>query len=89
VLDRQGNPVTDLTAKDFEVFQNGARQNILSGVYIDNQSGIAAKPSTSRKDARNPALPLPASDLQREDTRDQTSAAPVDMLDCADAVESV
>jgi VWFA-related protein len=68
VLDRNGNPVTDLTAADFEVFQNGARQNVLSSVYIDNQPDVAAKPSTSRKDVRNfPSVP--AVDLKREDTR--------------------
>ena len=70
VLDRNGNPVTDLTAKDFEVFQNGNRQNILSSVYIDNRSGVTAeaKPVAARKDARNPApLSTPSADLKRED----------------------
>ena len=74
VLDKNGNPVTDLTAKDFEVFQNGSRQNIISSVYIDSQPGAstAAKPSaaakTSQKTARNiPPLPTPAADPKRED----------------------
>ena len=68
VLDKKGNPVTDLTVKDFEVFQNGARQDIISSVYIDNQSDSAAKPSVSRKAARN-LPPLPKVDLKREDVR--------------------
>ena len=70
VLDRNGNPVTDLTAKDFEILQNGNRQNILSSVYIDNQSGVTtkAKPVAARKDARILApLSTPAADLKRED----------------------
>ena len=73
VLDKKsGNPVTDLTAADFEVFQNGKRQKILSSVYIGDQSNAAAKPSDSRKDARKDARmipPLPTVELKREDTR--------------------
>ena len=70
VLDKKtGNPVTDLTAADFEVSQDGKRQNVLSSVYIGNQSDVAAKPPASRKDARNltPPPPLPTVDLEKED----------------------
>ena len=72
VLDRRGNPVTDLTAADFEVFQNGARQNVISSVYIDNRPKVAAKPAPAQKDApkdnRN-LPPLPTVELKKEDTR--------------------
>ena len=65
VLDKKtGNPVADLTADDFEVFQNGKRQKILSSVYIGEQSNAVAKPSDSRK-----MPPLPTVALKREDTR--------------------
>jgi len=67
VLDRNGNTITDLKPEDFEVFQNGARQKILSSAYIDNQPAVDAKPSTTRKDNRN-LPPLPTVDLKREDT---------------------
>ena len=69
VLDRRGNPVTDLTAADFEVFQNGARQNVISSVYIDNQPA-AAKPPPAQKTARNNNRnipPIPTVNLKRED----------------------
>ena len=72
VLDKKtGNPVTDLSADDFEIFQNNRKQKILAGVYVDTQSGVVAKPSIPRKAARNlPALPPPATpDLKKEDTR--------------------
>jgi len=72
VLDKNGNPLTDLTAGDFEVFQNGSRQNIVSSVYIDSQSGVAAaaKPAAAKKNALYlPPLPAPAADLKREDVR--------------------
>ena len=70
VLDKKtGNPIRDLNADDFEVFQNGARQNILSSVYIDNLSDIAVQPSVPRKAARGlPPIPMPTIDLKREDT---------------------
>ena len=68
VLDNKGNPVTDLTAKDFEILQNGKRQNVTSSVYIGHQSDAAAQPADARKDVRN-LPPLPTADLNREDTR--------------------
>ena len=68
VLDKKGNQVTDLTAADFEVLHNKKRQNILSSVYIDNQSDAASKPPGSLKDSRN-LPPLPTKELKREDTR--------------------
>jgi len=69
VLDKKTrNPVTDLTAADFEVFQNNKRQAIVSSVYVENQSSATANPSSNRKNNRN--LPsLPSADLKREDTR--------------------
>jgi VWFA-related protein len=71
VLDNKGNPVTNLTAADFEIFQNGRRQKTLSSVYIKDQSEVATlavQSPASKKDTRNiPALPATA--LKREDTR--------------------
>ena len=70
VVDNRGRPVTNLKATDFEVFQNGARQNILSSVYIENQSDAAAQPSASASRKADSILPtLPVSQLKREDTR--------------------
>ena len=77
VLDKKGNQITDLTADDFEVFQNNKRQEITSSVYIDSQPGAAAQPVADQKG--NPSqsvagqkgnLPSqPAAALKKEDVR--------------------
>jgi len=69
VLDKKtGNPITDLTAADFEVSQDGKRQVVLSSVYINSQPDAAGQPSPARKDA--PYLPLfPTAALKKEDVR--------------------
>jgi len=66
-LDKKGRPITDLTAADFEVYQNDKRQEISSSVYVENQSDVAVQPSASRKNTRQ-LQPLPSVDLKREDT---------------------
>ena len=40
VLDKNGNQITDLTADDFEVYQNDKRQKVLSSVYIGSQEDV-------------------------------------------------
>jgi VWFA-related protein len=51
VLDSKGRQVTDLTANDFEVYQNGKLQEIASCVYIDdsrNREKVIVSPETSK-----------------------------------------
>ena len=68
VLDKKGNQITDLTADDFEVFQDNKRQTITSGVYIDSQPNNAARTAATRKEAQNiPQFPTTA--LKKEDVR--------------------
>jgi len=69
VLDKKtGNPITDLTAADFEVLQDYRRQEIKSAIYIDSQSDVSVRPSATRKNA--PKLPsFPTAALKEEDVR--------------------
>ena len=61
VLDKKsGNPITDLTAANFEILQNGKMQKILSSVYIGDQMN----PSDTQK-----IPPFPTVELKKEDTR--------------------
>ena len=41
VLDKKGRQITDLTADDFEIYQDGQKCEITSGVYIDYLTGDA------------------------------------------------
>src|SRR5262245_48472444 len=40
VTDKNGRPVTDLKAEDFEIFQDGRRQEITHFSYISNESDV-------------------------------------------------
>ena len=69
VLDKKtGNPITDLTAADFEVYQDGKQQAVKTAAYIDSQPDAAARPVAARKNAPNlPLFSAPA--LKKEDVR--------------------
>ena len=55
VLDKNGNQVTDLSAEDFEIFQDGKPQEITNFSYVSGEKGISAPKSNPNKKA----LPLP------------------------------
>ena len=65
VLDRKGRQITDLTAEDFEIRQDGQLQKITSSTYIsDNQAQPGMKNGVSPNLKR--ALPIPAPLLTRD-----------------------
>ena len=68
VVDNRGRPITDLTADDFEIYQDKLPQDVTSSVYVSNQSEAAARSAASRKDAPN-LLRLPATTLKEEEVR--------------------
>ena len=53
VVDGKGRPITDLTADDFEVYQDRLPQDVTSSIYINDQTAAAASPAAARKDAPN------------------------------------
>ena len=70
VVDNKGRPITDLTADDFEVYQDKLPQDVTSSIYISDQSKALVSPTASRKDAPN-LLPysVPATILKEEEVR--------------------
>src|ERR1044071_7946561 len=48
VVTKDGKPVTNLTAADFEIFEDGKRQTITSFSYISNVSKSAVQPDTPK-----------------------------------------
>ena len=58
VVTKNGKPVKDLKAEDFEIFEDGKLQTITSFVYVSNVSNTAAAtPATSSKDPNTPFDP--------------------------------
>jgi VWFA-related protein len=62
----QNKPVTNLTAADFEIFEDGKRQTITSFSYISNVSKPAARPATATAANDNtPYKPLNPNEARR------------------------
>jgi len=66
VVDNKGRPITDLTAADFEVYQNKLPQDVTSSLYISNQTDAASQPAVAQKNASNLAQ-LPGKTLKEEE----------------------
>jgi len=68
VLDNKGRPITDLTADDFEIYQDKLPQEAASSVYINNQTTAVVSPAASRKPAQNfPPISVPGIALKEEE----------------------
>jgi VWFA-related protein len=68
VLDKKGHQITDLTADDFEIYQDHFRQKVTSCTYINDYQPRLQKTIVPSKDSvRLPPIPAPA--LIRENVR--------------------
>lgn len=68
VLDGKSRQITDLTAGDFEIYQDGLPQKVLSSTYISEQTEPPAKPRLPGKRSETSPL-IPARSLEREQVR--------------------
>ncbi len=81
ITDKKGNVVTDLKAEDFEVYENGKKQDItnFSFVSVENKSNaVEIKNSPNNSKDKN-AIPIPPVKLKPEQVR-RTYALVVDDL---------
>lgn len=80
VTDKKGNQVTDLKPEDFEIYENGEKQEITNFTYISNN---AAQPDSSNDSGKNSkqkySVPPPSSKLKLENSK-RTYAIVVDDL---------
>ena len=67
VLDKKGNPITDLTSADFEVFQDNKRQEVIAAVYVDTQPDTAMRAAAAQKNVSNLSLLTSSTALKKED----------------------
>jgi VWFA-related protein len=67
VVTSDGRPVADLTADDFEIYEDGRKQTITSFAYISNIPNATAVPTRTRdkKTEAPPAGPIRANDPHR------------------------
>jgi VWFA-related protein len=50
VVTKDGKPVTNLTANDFEIYEDGKKQEITSFAFISNVPGGTSQPATATKE---------------------------------------
>src|SRR5690349_7497219 len=77
VVTKGSKPVTDLTADDFEIFEDGRRQTITSFAYISNVPASAPQPV--KTDKKTTATAVPYTPIKADDPH-RTIALVVDDL---------
>jgi VWFA-related protein len=68
VLDRKGRQITNLTANDFEIFQDGMPMEVRSCTYITDQANTAKQPAVFPKPSKI-APPIRTLPLSRDSVR--------------------
>jgi VWFA-related protein len=79
VTDKKGNIVTDLAPEDFEIYENGKKQDITNFSYINFAAG-KQKPEETAKTAGKVSIPVPPSARLKPEQVRRTYALVVDDL---------
>ncbi len=59
VTDKNGKIVNDLKSEDFEIFENGKKQEITNFSFVSTSSEVEPPPEKSKEKEKKPAVPLP------------------------------
>lgn len=80
VTDKKGKIITDLTPNDFEIYENGKKQNITNFLFVasQTQSKIAPSVKNNKKNDKT-SMPIPPVELKPEQVK-RTIALIVDDL---------
>ncbi len=78
VTDNAGKIVRDLRSDEFEIYENGQKQNLTNFSFI-SQPGAPAKPEIKKPNKNDPVIPLPPLKLRPEQVK-RTIALVVDDL---------
>ena len=67
VVTKDGKPVTNLTADDFEIYEDGRKQAITSFAFVSNVPGTSSQPAPPKEKKIDvpPVLPLKADEPRR------------------------
>jgi len=76
--DKKGRPIPDLKPEEFEIYEDGRRQQITNFSYVAAQAAVTPEPSGAKPNDKNPVPPPPAR-LRPNDVR-RTIALVVDDL---------
>ena len=68
VLDSRGRQISDLTAGDFEIYQDDQPQQVLSSTYVSEQAEPLTNPKLPKKRSEESAA-IPARSLERDQVR--------------------
>ena len=79
VTDKKGNQVTDLKPEDFEIYENGKKQDISNFSYIFTQSPKESEDIKTQKSKNKYSVPAPSAKLKLEQVK-RTYALVIDDL---------
>ena len=81
VVTKDGKPVTNLTADDFEIYEDGRKQAITSFAFVSNVPSATNQPAPARaKDAKEKGIDVPPAPPLKADEPRRTMAIVVDDL---------
>jgi VWFA-related protein len=88
VLDKEGRQVTDLTAEDFEIFQDGKPQKITNFTYVNSdKSAVRTTAPTNPSKIKSDKKPLPVPPISLRSNQGRIITFVIDDGNCLATIE--